>query len=347
MTRRVLVTGSSGFIGTNAVTSLVAAGDHVLGLDRQPPRPARSAGPAQSAGPPGPPGPAESAGSASFGQVDLLDAVAVAGAVAGFEPTHVLHLAARTDLDGSTPAHYAVNTEGTANLLAALRPPSQSPSPRSCQRVVIASSMLVCRYGYQPRHDLDFCPNTAYGRSKQHMEELVRDQPPGASPWVLARLSSIWGPWFDQPYRPFFDAVLRRRFVHPGFTEIDKASGFVGNTVFQLDRLLDGGRFDGSVVYLTDYERYSTRAWADAIAAAAGAPPNRRVPVPLLRVAALVGDLLKASGAVAHPPLTSFRLRNMLQTSHFDTDALEELTGPLPFTMAQGVRQTVDWLRAQ
>ncbi len=326
MNRRVLLTGSSGFIGTNAVTSLIELKDQVLGLDRRAPR-AGSMGCSQQA---------------SFLQVDLLDADAVAAAVTAFEPTHALHLAARTDLDGSTPADYAVNTEGTANLLRALR-------ATSCQRVVIASSMLVCRYGYQPRHDQDFCPNTAYGHSKQVMEELVRAQPEGDGhrrpAWVLARLSSIWGPWFDQPYKQFFEVVLRRRFVHPGFREIDKALGFVGNTVYQLDRLLDDGRFDGSVVYLSDYERYSTRAWADTIAAAAGAGPNRRVPVTVLRAAALAGDLLKASGAVPHPPLTSFRLRNMLQTSHFDTEALEQLTGPLPFTMSDGVRQTVDWLR--
>ncbi|MFN0029640.1 MAG: NAD-dependent epimerase/dehydratase family protein, partial [Acidimicrobiales bacterium] len=308
MTRRVLITGSSGFIGSNAVAHFRAGGDEVLGLDRQPPRPGSGSGP----GPAGSPQPA-------FQQVDLLDAGALAAAVAAFQPTHALHLGARTDLDGSTEQDYAVNTDGTANLLAAL-------APTTCERVVIASSMLVCRYGYQPRHDQDFCPTTVYGRSKQHMEELVRARPGGGPAWVLARLSSIWGPWFDQPYRPFFQAVRQRRFVHPGFAEIDKALGFVGNTVFQLQRLLATDRFDGQVVYLTDYQRYSIRAWADTIAAADGAPANRRVPVPLLAAAALVGDLLKATGVMAHPPLTSFRLRNMRQPSQFDTSALEAMT---------------------
>ncbi len=48
------------------------------------------------------------------------------------------------------------------------------------------------------------------------------------------------------------------------------------------------------------------------------------------------------------PPLTSFRLRNMwADTTGIPLDATRLLTGPLPYTMEQGVRETIAWLRGE
>ena len=46
-----------------------------------------------------------------------------------------------------------------------------------------------------------------------------------------------------------------------------------------------------------------------------------------------------------HPPITSFRLANMLTGSQFDLRELQRVTGPAPFTLRDGVSQTVGWLR--
>ncbi len=55
------------------------------------------------------------------------------------------------------------------NLLTVL---AEAPDP--VERAVIASSRLVCRIGYQPGFDEDYCPTTAYGASKVETECLVR-----------------------------------------------------------------------------------------------------------------------------------------------------------------------------
>lgn len=57
-------------------------------------------------------------------------------------------------------------------------------------------------------------------------------------PWVLVRPTSIWGPWFDVPYRNFFLSVARRRYVHPAGKRIHKSFGFVGNITWHLHRLM-------------------------------------------------------------------------------------------------------------
>ena len=321
MTRRILVTGGSGFIGTNLVDHFRAQGDLVVNLDRDPPRDPTHA--------------------RSWESIDLLDGSAVVDAVRRFGPTHVVHLAARTDLDGTSPDDYRVNVDGTAHLLDALH---TAPELR---RTIIASSMLVCRNGYVPRGPDDYCPTTPYGASKRDLELLVRSRDDHPAPWVIVRPTSIWGPWFGEPYRPFVEAVRRGRYVHPGRRRVHKALGYVGNLAFQVDTLLASDRFDRDVVYLCDDPPYSIGEWADALADGARRARPRHVPVPLLALAARAGDLARRSRLVRHPPLTSFRLANMLTESRFDIGALTELTGPLPHPLADGVARTLAWLDDQ
>ena len=77
------------------------------------------------------------------------------------------------------------------------------------------------RIGYQPDSDTDYCPTTAYGASKALGEEAVRAAQLDV-PWVIVRPTSIWGPWFDIPYRTFFDSIQHGRFFR-----IDSAPGSV------------------------------------------------------------------------------------------------------------------------
>jgi nucleoside-diphosphate-sugar epimerase len=317
---RLLITGGSGFIGTNAIDFAITRGIPVRNLDLAPPRNAAHA--------------------PYWRPCDIRGFDAVRAAIAELRPTHVLHLAARTDLRETRElAGYAANTRGVANLVEALdefRP----------ERAVFASSMLVCRNGYRPRHDMDYCPDTLYGESKARGEILLRRAAPAYS-WRLVRPTSIWGPWFAEPYRNFFEAVARGVYRHPAGAETVKALGYVGNTVRQLFSLLEapGRELDKRVFYLADYDPLPVREWADRIAAALGAGPVRALPLPLFRAAALAGDLLQPLG-YRNPPLTSFRLRNLLTSSSFDLAPIRRLTGRLPYTVDEGIRATVGWLKS-
>jgi nucleoside-diphosphate-sugar epimerase len=204
--------------------------------------------------------------------------------------------------------------------------------------------MLVCRNGYTPVSDTDYCPNTLYGTSKVEGERLVRSNT--SLPWVIVRPTSIWGPWFGEPYRSFFAAVFAGRYVHPGKTVVNKALGFVGNVVHQLAQLLgaDLRSVHRRTFYLCDYPHYSVHDWAESVAKTANARAIRTVPSSVLQLAAWCGDFAKVIG-YKNPPLTSFRLRNMLTPSRFDVSSLLAVVGQTPYSMQEGVDLTVRWMR--
>ncbi len=318
---RVLVTGGSGFIGTNLVEHFLVREVDVVNIDIEPPR--------------------NSAHRHCWRKVDLLDKKVLREFIQAFRPTYVLHMGARTDLDGRAVSDYAVNTDGVRNLIEAMEGVS------SIRRVVFASSRLVCRIGYQPVNESDYCPSTPYGESKVIGEKIVRDTGRNMPcPWVIVRPTSIWGPWFDIPYKTFFMTIAKGRYVHPGSGQIMKSFGFVGNAVYELVSLLkvDTDKVAGRTFYLADYPEINVAEMAETIRCAEGAPSIRSMPVPILRMIAWLGDLSKILG-YPHPPLTSFRLANLLTPMVHDMKPLSQLVGRLPFSMHEGVSITVNWLR--
>ena len=60
----------------------------------------------------------------------------------------------------------------------------------------------------------------------------------------------------------------------------------------------------------------------------------------------MAGDLLKKMGWT-DPPITTFRLNNMLTGSHYPLEKTQEIVGDLPFTLKEGLNQTLFWLYEQ
>jgi nucleoside-diphosphate-sugar epimerase len=250
----------------------------------------------------------------------------------------VFHLGARTDLGGRSLGDYSANTTGTKNLVAAIA------DTESVEHTIHASSRLVFDIAHQPAHDYDYRASTVYGQSKVEMEGIVRASPQSTS-WTLVRPTSIWGPWFDVPYRDFFDAVRRGRFLKPAGVTIYKSFGYVGNAVHQLMAIAgtpDTSR--GKVLWLCDYEPLELSQWADEIALGFGRRGPRTVGKSVLRFLANVGDAMARCG-YSNPPITSFRLNNLLTTMVYDASRTEEIAGALPFNRLAGVTETIVWLR--
>jgi nucleoside-diphosphate-sugar epimerase len=316
---RILITGASGFIGTNLLEfyRLWQVGA-VVNFDMNVPR--------------------NPTHRSFWRDVDICDVDNLRKEVLMFRPTVVFHLAARTDLLGETAVDYSANSDGVRNLIRVLRALPYRP------RLIVASSRLVCNIRHHPKTETDYCPPNAYGESKVQTELITRVECGNSIPWILVRPTSIWGPWFDIPYRGFFEAVRRRIYVHPGRARPRKSFGFVGNSVHQLDRLMFSSfsAAQGRTLYLTDAPT-EVLPWARQIADAFGARPPLCVPHGLLTVAARIGYAFKTAGW-KNPPLTSFRLDNLVTDMVIDYRQAGEFVGDSPYSLQDGIAVTVDWM---
>lgn len=317
---RIVVTGGSGFIGTNLVQKLLDSGYEVMNLDVSAPRNAEH--------------------SKLYHRCDILDLPALTTAMESFAPSALVHLAARTDLAEDSGLHgYAANIEGVRNLLQVV---ARVPSIR---RVLFASSKLVNRNGQRLNRVSEFTPDTLYGKSKALGEQFVRETPPRCE-WAILRPTSIWGPWFGVPYYNFFRSVSRGLYMHTMGCDLPKRFGYVGNSTAQILALIEcpGSQMHGETFYLADYYATSVREWADEISMQVRGKRNPQAPDWLVTMAARLGDLAKRCG-VKDPPLTSFRLRNLLTpTADVPLDNTAKICANLPYSQVEGVSRTLEWL---
>ena len=313
---KVLVTGSSGFIGQALVRRLKAAGWEVAGLDR-------------------------GSGAPSNYRCNILDAARLTEAVREFSPDALVHLAARTDIDEkATLADYAANIDGVQNLIAAVR---LTPS---IKRAIWTPSHLVCRVGDVPRGDTDYTADTLYGRSKIRTEQIVREQDGAGRDWCLVRPTTVWGPGMSPHYQLFLRMIQRGHYFHVGKKPLWKSYSYIENITFQYMRLLEAptNLIHRKTLYLADYEPIELLTWCDAFQRALQSRSIPHVPLALARTLAYCGDAVNAIG-VRNFPFNSFRLNNVLTQYRVDTKALEAICGPLPYTAEQGVAETAAWLR--
>lgn len=313
---KILVTGGSGFIGTNLIEHYKSIGDKVFNIDVKQPR---NIGHVDQ-----------------WYKVDILDKDKLAIIVKEIEPNIVFHMAARTDIIGLNVDRYDVNTKGIENLISALN------EINTLDFVVFASSMLVCRLGYKPSSEVDYCPNTPYGESKVIGERLIRSSNT-TFPWVIVRPTSIWGPWFGTPYRNFFDMIRKGFYVHPKGVRVRRSYGFIYNSIFQLSRIVDrlNDSLVGKTIYLADYQPIELKSWSENIQKSLKVREVKEAPMLLFKVAAKLGDTLKIFG-YKNPPMSSFRLNNMLTPMVHNTTPLKKNCGAVPYSINEGVTVTCE-----
>ena len=314
---KILVTGGSGFIGSNLVQYLHSKGHNVINYDKNSPRNKNSLD--------------------AWISGDILDKNKLLACFSDFIPEYVIHLAARTDLDENQSLEgYSANIQGVQNMIDII-----NGSPQ-VKRTVYASSRMVCRIDYIPESFDDFCPPNLYGESKMIGEKMVREK--AKTDYVVVRPTSIWGPYFEIPYRTFFDTVKNNLFFLPKGHNPQKSFGFVGNTVYQLEQMLFAPKEQlEQNYYLSDYPALHLKEWANLVATELGVKEPLQIPMLPLKIAAKVGDALQKT-IWKNPPLTTFRLNNLVTNMVYDDANLKQLCGALPYNIEDGVKQTVSWI---
>jgi len=317
MADRILVTGGSGFVGTNIIEDLISKEYEVLNIDFKEVR--------------------INDHKAFWKNIDIRDFNDFYNAVLEFNPDYIIHLAARTDLDGKTIEDYSSNILGVENLLKIVQ-----DLPK-LKKVIITSSKFVTLNGYQPKNQHDYCPHTMYGESKVETELRVWANEPHCD-WCIIRPTSIWGPWFGIPYRNFFDVIMKRIYFHIGQVKCYKTFGYIGNSIYQIESLLFAETPDknNKVFYIGDEPPYEINEWADEIAAELGFKVHT-VPMCFIRLLASFGDFLKLFHIQF--PMQSFRYENMTKDGTNDMKNTYKIAPGQPFSRMEGIKATIEWIR--
>src|SRR5688500_13287480 len=169
----VIVTGSSGLIGSAVVNRLVRR-FAVVGFDR--------------AGPPHPPPAAESVPVDLTSEESIREGLARVRHAYGQQIASVIHLAAYYDFSGDdSPLYEEITVRGTERLLSAL-------ASFDVGQFVFSSTMLVhapTEPGRPINEDWPLAPKWAYPQSKVQTETLLREQH-GLLPLVLQRIAGVY-----------------------------------------------------------------------------------------------------------------------------------------------------------
>lgn len=315
---KVLITGGSGFIGTNLLESCLGLNFEVLNVDIVSPRNQDHLN--------------------YYVHADIRDFIAFSKIVQDFQPSVILHMAARTDLNGKTIEDYSSNVLGVENLCKI------ACSYSFINKVIFSSSMLVCRAGYVPISDSDYCPTTKYGESKVLGERIVEQYSAKLPNFTIVRPTSIWGPWFSTPYKDFFDMVLAGNFFSLGSRSCNKSYGYVGNSVNQILSILEGTPLNSQrVYYLGDSPSINISTWADLIATKAGVRKPLKLPYFIFKCAAIVGDSFGFFKLKF--PFSSFRLMNMTTDNVFFDLPVIKINKYDVIGIDEGVSKTLSFIK--
>jgi nucleoside-diphosphate-sugar epimerase len=318
---RILVTGGSGFIGTNYIEFLLQDGNNeFINIDSKPPR--------------------NIAHKKFWRECDILDIPRLKKIIKDFKPTHVVHLAAKTGLDEKQLSEFAANIDGVKSLARILK---ETPS---VERVIFTSSLLVCKMGYVPKDDIEYKPTTLYGQSKVCGEKIVRSARGLPYAWTIIRPISVWGPYAEEPYRNFFQSIARNWYFHIGSGHYKRSMGYVENMVYQIHKLFLAPKenTDRKVFYLGDSPPIDLYEFANEVQAALNTKKIRHLPLWFVKVLAKTGDIFKSLGW-KNFPLTSFRLNNIRTEYVFNLQPIMDIVGPLPYDFKTGVKRTVRCMR--
>ncbi|WP_216840447.1 NAD-dependent epimerase/dehydratase family protein [Falsiroseomonas tokyonensis] len=215
----VLITGSSGFIGSALIGRLAASGLPLVGLDR--------------AGPPDPPAPAHAI------DFDLSSDDGVKAALEevrrrfGNRIASVVHLAAYYDVSGeANPLYDKITVEGTRRLIDALQ-------AFEVDQFIYASTMLVHKPTDRPDERINESspiePSWAYPESKVRTEALLRERH-GKVPVVFLRIAGVYD---DFGHSPFIAEQVARIYEHRLAAHVYPGMLCAGQSFLHLDDLTD------------------------------------------------------------------------------------------------------------
>lgn len=240
----------------------------------------------------------------------------------------------------SEAAFSAVNVEGTRAIVDAAN--------AAGVRMVLVSSQAAAGAGTaaRPRREDDPPqPVNAYGRSKLAAEEVVRSR--ARVPWAIVRPCAAYGPR-DRGFLPLFRFARRGFFLLPTAPSMAFSLIAVADLARAIVLAVKSERAAGETVFLGHAEPQTTENILQTLAQVFSRTYRpRRVPRPLFRVAAFVGDTAWKWGGQF--PVDSSRLAEFSAEGFVcsverarDVIGFDASTG-----FAEGIRETAWWYQKE
>lgn len=336
---RVLVTGGSGFVGANLVTTLLDRGYQVRSFDRAPS--------------PLPPHP-----QLQVLQGDITDTAVCAQAVDGIDT--VFHTAAIIDLMGGASAteeyrqrSFGVNVGGTENLVHA-------GQAAGVQRFVYTSSNSVVMGGQNIAGGDETLPytdrfNDLYTETKVIAERFVLGQngsPNGGAGLLTCaiRPSGIWGRGDQTMFRKLFESVIAGHVkVLIGRKSARLDNSYVDNLIhgfiLAAEHLTPGGSAPGQAYFINDGEPINMFEFARPVVEACGEKwPRARVNGPIVRAAMTGWQRLHFRFGIPAPLLEPLAVERLYLDNFFSIAKASRDLGYQPlFTTEQALSECLSY----
>lgn len=331
----VLVTGGSGFVGANLVSTLLDRGHRVRSFDRAP-----------SLLPEHP--------QLEVLQGDITDAAVCAAAVDGVDT--VIHTAAIIDLMGGASVteeyrrrSFAVNVGGTQNLVRA-------GQAAGVKRFVYTSSNSVVMGGQNIPGGDETLPyttrfNDIYTETKVVAERFVLEQNGvGGMLTCAIRPSGIWGRGDQTMFRKLFESVIAGHVkVLIGRKSARLDNSYVHNLIhgfiLAAEHLVPGGTAPGQAYFINDDDPINMFEFARPVVEACGVSwPRVRVNGPMVRAAMTGWQRLHFRFGIPAPLLEPLAVERLYLDNYFSIAKATRDLGYRPlFTTEQAMSECLPY----
>jgi 3beta-hydroxy-delta5-steroid dehydrogenase/steroid delta-isomerase len=307
---RVLVTGGSGFVGTNLVTELLDRGHEVRSFDLAP-------------------SPLPPSDRLQIVVGDITDAADVTRAVEGIDT--VIHTAAVIDLmgGGSVTDEYrersfSINVGGTQNLVRSAR-------AAGVERFVYTASNSVVMGGQVISDGDETLPyterfNDLYTETKVVAEKFVLAENSADGSGMLTcsiRPSGIWGRGDQTMFRKVFESVLAghvKVLVGSKHAKLDNSyvHNLIHGFILAAEHLVPGGTAPGQAYFINDGEPINMFEFSRPIVEACGESlPKFRVPGRLAWLAMTAWQWLHFRFGLPKPPVEPLGIERISLDNYF------------------------------
>ncbi len=321
----ILITGASGFIGSFIVSEALRRGMNVWAAVR------RTSSRKYLTDP-----------RINFVELNLDSREEMVRQMAGLRFDAVVHAAGATKCLHADD-FFRINTEGTRNLVNALR-----DMEMHLRRFVYVSSLSI--YGpvresqpYEEIRESDTPqPNTAYGRSKLESERFLDSLTD--FPCVTLRPTGVYGPR-ERDYFLMAKSIKGHTDFSVGYKPQDLTFVYVEDVVQAVFLAIERGQ-NGRKYFLSDGQVYSSRTFSDLIHSELGRPWLLRIKAPIwvLRVVTFFGEYIgRMTGKISALNNDKY---NIMRQRNWRCDirpAVEELGYRPQYDLERGVKLAVKW----